>query len=984
MQEVPVLCDGAVIMDEQHQEEYLNRDPQFSLLMQSLQATADNDLHSLYQLLQENLDKLDNKFVTILREWAETTLSDLEQGLEVAPIIGNFSSFISQFPLGNSAINQEIALVGYEAIEQVFTRDVLPEYWAMNQGNLGNAYYFRIQGKKSENIDKAIHHYQASLEVCNRQAFPQQWASIQNNLGETYRNRIQGEKAENLEQAIRCGKLALEVRTRRDLPEQWAATKNNLGLAYWQRIWGQRAENLELAIACYQSALEVRTLEEFPQQWADTQNNLGLIYCERIRGEEEENLEAAVRCYQAALEIRTCEELPFGWAETQNNLGNAYYRFLKERAENLDRAIGCYKEALRVYTRENLPQQWAMVQNNLGEVYRNRIYGDKTENLEKAISYFSAALNVYTPTAFPQDWAMVQNGLGISYLNRLRGEQSENVHLAIHHLVKALEIYTREAFPQDYAVMQFNLGIAYQDAQQLPEALDAFAAAIDTVEFLRGEIIFGVGREIDKTKLAESWNDLYRRAVEVCLQLGHNDKAIEYVELSKTRNLIELIFSRDFSSLFPAQVTAQLQQLQQEISYSQSRLQTGSADNPTVLVRQIQKLRQQQQELQEQYFPIGSGFKLEPFQQTLGDTTAIVEWYFTSEGFQTFITTRHSTQPIVLSYDAMAMERLEKWARAYLQLYSRQNSQWWRIQLQSRLQKLADILGFKKILEELPENCDELILVPHQALHLFPIHALPVKEKLCLVDCFSQGVHYAPSCQLLQLAQKRQRPDFTHLLAVQNPTNDLSYTNVEIAAIQGYFERADLLKQAAATKIAVQNSPLQKAHCLHFSCHGYFDLDEPLQSGLKLANTPLTLEEILGLDLGKCRLVTLSACETGFIDFTSLSDEYVGLPNGFLYAGSPSVVSSLWTVNDLSTAFLMIKFYQNMQAVHSVTVALNQAQLWLRDITKAQLKAWITANSLPLDPTMRQNLSKRLHKLQDDQKPFQDPFHWAAFCAIGQ
>lgn len=959
-------------------------DARFALLMQVLQATADGDSQTLYQRLQENLDKLDNKFVAVLREWAETTLSDIEKGLEIAPVLGNFSSLISQFPLGNRSINQEIALVGYQALTQVFTRDVLPEYWAMNQGNLGNACYYRICGNRADNLERAIQYYEAALEVYTRKDFPQEWANIQSNLGDAYRNRIEGEKTDNLELAIRCGKSALEVRTYRDFPEQWAATQNNLGLAYWERIWGEKAENLEVAIACYQFALKARTREEYPQHWADTQNNLGLIYSERIRGEQEENLETAIRCYQAALEIRTLEASPFAWAETQNNLGIAYYRCQNEWADNLDKAIRCYREALRVYTRETLPERWAMVQNNLGEAYRNRIYGDKAENIEEARSYFSEALKVYTREAFPKDWAMVQNGLGIAYLNRLRGEELENLHLAINHLAKALEIHTREAFPQDYLVTQFNLGVAYQDAQQLPQAFDTFVAAVDTVEFLRGEIFSGVGKEIDKTKLAESWNDLYRRTVEVCLRLGYNDKALEYVECSKTRNLVELIFSRDFNSLFPSQIATQLQQLQQEIARSQSHLQTGTADAPPVLVQQLQHLRQQQKALQDSYFPIGAGFKLEPFRQTLGETTAVIQWYFTSEGFQTFIITCHSNQPIVLSYDAIAMERLEKWARAYLRLYNRQNSQWWRIQLQSRLQKLAEILRFDDILIKLPLNCNELILVPHQALHLFPLHALPVRGQSCLLDCFSKGIRYAPSCQLLQLVQARQHNDFTHLFAVQNPTNDLSYSNVEIDAIRGYFETADVLKQTAATKVSLLESSLKKSHCIHFSCHGYFDLDNPLESGLKLTDAPMTLGEILQLELGQCRLVTLSACETGFIDFTSISDEYIGLPNGFLYAGSPSVVSSLWMVNDLSTAFLMIKFYQNLQSFHSVAVALNQAQLWLRDITKAELKAWITANSLPLAPTMRQNLNKRLHKLQDDQNPFQAPFHWAAFCAIGK
>jgi CHAT domain-containing protein len=92
----------------------------------------------------------------------------------------------------------------------------------------------------------------------------------------------------------------------------------------------------------------------------------------------------------------------------------------------------------------------------------------------------------------------------------------------------------------------------------------------------------------------------------------------------------------------------------------------------------------------------------------------------------------------------------------------------------------------------------------------------------------------------------------------------------------------------------------------------------------------------------------------------SLSDEYIGLPSGFLYAGSSSVVSSLWKVNDLSTAFLMIKFYQNLSAGVSVAVSLNQAQLWLKHLTKGDLETWIEENQLPLDPTVMIPIRRRL------------------------
>jgi CHAT domain-containing protein len=84
--------------------------------------------------------------------------------------------------------------------------------------------------------------------------------------------------------------------------------------------------------------------------------------------------------------------------------------------------------------------------------------------------------------------------------------------------------------------------------------------------------------------------------------------------------------------------------------------------------------------------------------------------------------------------------------------------------------------------------------------------------------------------------------------------------------------------------------------------------------------------------------------------------------------------------SDSSTAFLMAKFYENLQNQTSVAIALNQAQLWLRDITGAKLWQWIQEKQLPLDPT------QKLHfrRIPTNSKPFQHPFHWAAFCAIGQ
>lgn len=494
--------------------------------------------------------------------------------------------------------------------------------------------------------------------------------------------------------------------------------------------------------------------------------------------------------------------------------------------------------------------------------------------------------------------------------------------------------------------------------------------------------------------------------VEVCLSLGKPSEAIEYVERSKNRNLVEIILRRDLKAIFPEEVITELERYENEITVGQYQIQCGEAEDSKVLSQQLYRLRQKRNELQDGYLPVGFGFQLKHFQRNLDPHTAILEFYLLKDRFTAFILTRETQQPKVLQSQRKDLSKLMKWLKGYLIAYYTKKSCWKR-RLATRLRLLAQILHIDEIIQQIPKDCKRLILIPHQYLHLLPLHALPINSQQItstletstletLIQQFSGGVSYAPSCQLLQLAQVRKRLNFTHLFAVQNPTSDLDYANLEVEAIRSFFQAAEVLADQEASEVAVKTNPnLLTAHCCHFSSHGYFNSELPIESALLLAETNvedksqslttedglLTLGEVFSFKLNECRLVTLSACETGLIDPSNISDEYIGLPSGFLVAGSPAVVSSLWTVNDLSTALLMIKFYENLHHQMSLAVALNQAQLWLRDASRAELTQWIKGKNLPLNPTLRVSLFKGL-KLDD--KPFYQPFHWAAFCAIGQ
>ncbi len=342
-------------------------------LIEILLATNNSkgDREAVYQLLVANLDKLDHNFINILQTWATAELSaeEPEIATEIANTIWEFSTLISDFPLGNQANNREIAIAGYQTMLKVFTNQSNQEIWAAIQNNLGNAYCDRIRGNRANNLEKAIDAYQIALEVYTKSDFPEDWASTQNNLGIAYCERIRGDRADNLEIAIEAFQLALEVRTKPDFPIDWAITHYNLGNAYCERIRGDRADNIEEAIEVYQLALEVRTKPDFPIDWASTHNNLGIAYSDRIRGDKANNLEKAIAQYQLALEVYTKRDFPEEWARTLYNLGNAFSnRIVGETKENLENAIACYENASAIFTREDFPEDWDNLQRLIAKL----------------------------------------------------------------------------------------------------------------------------------------------------------------------------------------------------------------------------------------------------------------------------------------------------------------------------------------------------------------------------------------------------------------------------------------------------------------------------------------------------------------------------------------------------------------------------------------------------------------------------------------
>ncbi|GET39959.1 TPR repeat-containing protein [Microseira wollei NIES-4236] len=215
---------------------------------------------------------------------------------------------------------------------------------------------------------------------------------------------------------------------------------------------------------------------------------------------------------------------------------------------------------------------------------------------------------------------------------------------------------------------------------------------------------------------------------------------------------------------------------------------------------------------------------------------------------------------------------------------------------------------------------------------------------------------------------------------------DLAWAKTEANAIAPLLN-TQAITGADATKAYITQL-LPKARLIHIATHGL--LDDIRQLGIPGAialapsdedNGFLTAGEIYDMKLN-AELVVLSACSTGQGKITG--DGVVGLSRCLIAAGVKSVIVSLWSVGDLSTALLMVKFYQIFQQGVAAAIALNEAQRWLLGINKTELAAWVKTNERFFDATLKMNLRHRLHQLDDNAKPFENPRHWAAFCAIGQ
>jgi len=388
---------------------------------------------------------------------------------------------------------------------------------------------------------------------------------------------------------------------------------------------------------------------------------------------------------------------------------------------------------------------------------------------------------------------------------------------------------------------------------------------------------------------------------------------------------------------------------------------------------------------------------------------AIVYWHQSDDAITTFILTNDNAEPIVLDCDRQQQyKRFIKWKEDWDKDYDNyrskksatQSDHPWRQQMHDRLKQLAKILEIDAIEHHL-KNTETLILIPHRDLHRYPIHAL-----------FDRPTTHAPSLQsIVRASHPAPSSDRPSLLLINDPDRSsrrpdhrpMPFAQIESAIIQQLIDRnATHINHTNATYInhtnathdtIVQQLTQQNHHYFHFIGHAEHDFQKPENSALDLCDRPLTAKTIANLNLHHLNLATLSSCETSIVS-TENHAEYLGLTSAFLCAGTHNILSTLWQVEEIASAWFMIHFHQLIKAGLSAAIALHHTQTWMQTVTWREFTHWLEElrqlpglPSFPIDrlESRIQNILNKGDTIDINQPTeYCNPIHWAAFILTGQ
>ncbi|HEX8561100.1 MAG TPA: CHAT domain-containing tetratricopeptide repeat protein [Pyrinomonadaceae bacterium] len=525
----------------------------------------------------------------------------------------------------------------------------------------------------------------------------------------------------------------------------------------------------------------------------------------------------------------------------------------------------------------------------------------------------------------------------------LRGEAARaqgQERLAQILLETTLREAEAQALPQVAERCHTSLGLLAAARGETERAESSFKRAVALIEDLRAPL----PAEEFRTAFVADKLAPYDELVRLCLADGRVTDALCYTERARSRALVEMLSGalavhprpRDE---FEAELFAQLERLREELNWFYSRINRppdGDAARGAASMRALHDavreretrtleiMRQLQQRGGSPALGRAEPLDVRGLQRSLGSDTALVEYTTLGGELLAFVVTGEGVEVVRgladerAAAEALAQFRFQVGSLRYGSARMRSHLPSLEERARRRLRTLYDLL-LRRVEALIGDR--RLVVVPHRALHYVPFHALHDGDSYVVER---REVSYAPSASVLTHCLARPPRPFERALLLGVADEQTPRVRDEIEALAPLFPEATALLDAEAT-IAALRGGAPATDVLHLACHGQFRPDSPLFSSLRLGDGWLTVRDAYTLDVG-ASLVTLSACETG-VSAVAPGDELLGLVRGFFYAGAPSLLLSLWTVDDEATAELMKDFYTSLRAGARPAAALRAAQL---------------------------------------------------------
>lgn len=728
--------------------------------------------------------------------------------------------------------------------------------------NIGNVYYSLGE------YQKALEFYQQSLLIKKEIKDQVGVGNSLQNLGNVYRGLGDYQKAlETYQQSFQIYE---------EIGESSHLSGPLLGMGSIYNSLGQYQKALE----AYQESLKIA--QERKDRFGESKalNNIGIVYSNL--GEYSKALEYL----QEALMIKKAIGDDSGVGNSLGHIGFAYYSLAEYKT-----ALKYYEQALKIYQEIGDRSGLSQALNAMGDVYKS------LEEYPKALDYYEQSLQITKEIGYRTGMSYSLHEIGHVYQGL--GEHQK----ALDYYHQSLKIRREIGRLSEEAETLRDIGIVYATLKNYSASEPYLLAAVDIL----GELRTGLNDQ-NKISIFETQKLSYSWLESVLVAQNKTEQALEVSEKGRARALMELL------------------------SY---RLGNISQIQPPTL-EEIKAISQRKNATLVEYSIIADKLLIWVVQPTgkitlrQGDLTAETLRKMAESGRIAAATGRSK-----LLIEKSVITQLVRGTHDQLRFSSKK--------VQSTISNLQELhqLLIQPIEDLLPKNPqDHVVFIPQESLFLVPFVALQNAQGQYLIE--KHTIFTASSIQHLelsgQLLQKNQQTHRTDSLIVGVPRKSVILGNPapmpkimsrngtlqQLADLTGAEDEAKAIAQLLNTQAFLGNqatkklvlTQLSQAKIIHLATHGLLDdLGTGIPGALAFApsekdNGLLTSSEIFDLKLN-AELVVLSACNTGLGKLTG--DGVIGLSRAFLSAGVPSIIVSLWSVNDISTAFLMTQFYQNWQ-----------------------------------------------------------------------